>query len=175
VLERLSNCLWGVHHDIKGGSRSNLDDVARVVVSMMHIKKIIKQQNKSSIAAVDCIANRYCRCITFNISIMKSCVALLTMICAVFPANAFQRDVLESHRSDCGFRATRRVTNQREYSEGLARQNRLNARVNNTRRLDSSTELNATVKKFRNFETMLEAYNDKPILVSFHTKYCGAM
>jgi thioredoxin 1 len=29
------------------------------------------------------------------------------------------------------------------------------------------------VKKFRNFETMLEAYNDKPILVSFHAKYCG--
>jgi hypothetical protein len=22
---------------------------------------------------------------------------------------------------------------------------------------------------------MLEAYNDKPILVSFHAKYCGAM
>jgi hypothetical protein len=33
--------------------------VARVVVSMMHIKKIKQQKNKSSIiAAVDCIANR---------------------------------------------------------------------------------------------------------------------
>jgi hypothetical protein len=153
------------------------DDVARViVVSMMHIKKIKQQKNKSSIiAAVDCIANRYCRRPAFNISIMKSCVTLLTMICAVFPANAFQRDVLESHRSDCGFRATLMVTTQREYSERLSRQNRLNERLNNRRRLDSSTELNATVKKFRNFETMLEAYNDKPILVSFHAKYCGAM
>lgn len=35
-----------------------------------------------------------------------------------------------------------------------------------------STELYAAVK-FRNFNEMLELFHDKPVLVSFHTRYCG--
>lgn len=35
-----------------------------------------------------------------------------------------------------------------------------------------STAIHAS-KKFRNFEEMLQTFHDKPVLVSFHTRYCG--
>lgn len=70
-------------------------------------------------------------------------ILLLVLLALICPTSAFQRLVPCKHNSVFGYRKKQPLT-----------------------------ERGAAVK-FRNFEEMLNTFHDKPVLVSFHTRYCG--
>jgi len=110
-----------------------------------------------------------------NTLVMMCRVLFLAIFLVVTPANAFQRVVQTSHngyhQAQDGYRTASRLEQRRLPMTTTLEEHRLVKRLYSSRRRPS-TAIAAAVK-FRNFEEMLENFQDKPVLVSFHTRWCG--